>query len=53
LFSKAAGQVKGSKHSFVAAHWASPIHWAAKGWCIVHNFALPVIGEAFYLLQVP
>jgi dipeptidyl aminopeptidase/acylaminoacyl peptidase len=43
--SKAAGQVKGSKHSFVAAHWASPIHWAAKGWCIVDNFALPVIGE--------
>ena len=43
--SKAAGQVKGSKHLFVSAHWASPIHWAAKGWCVFDNFALPVIGE--------
>ncbi|KAL7440127.1 hypothetical protein ACHAXM_006996 [Skeletonema potamos] len=43
--SKAAGQVKGSKHVFVSAHWASPIHWAAKGWCIFDDFALPVIGE--------
>jgi dienelactone hydrolase len=43
--SKAAGQVKGSKHNFVSAHWASPIHWAAKGWCIFDDFALPVIGE--------
>lgn len=43
--SKAAGQVKGSKHMFVSAHWASPIHWAAKGWCVFDNFALPVIGE--------
>ena len=43
--SKAAGQVKGSKHLFVSAHWASPVHWAAKGWCIFDDFALPVIGE--------
>jgi len=43
--SKAAGQVKGSKHLFVSAHWASPIHWAAKGWCVFDNFSLPVIGE--------
>ena len=43
--SKSAGQVKGSKHMFVSAHWASPIHWAAKGWCVFDNFALPVIGE--------
>lgn len=42
---KAAGQVKGSKHRFVSAHWASPIHWAAKGWAIMDDFALPVIGE--------
>lgn len=42
---KAAGQVKGSKHRFVSAHWASPIHWAAKGWVIMDDFSLPVIGE--------
>ena len=42
---KAAGQVKSSKHRFVSAHWASPIHWAAKGWVIMDDFALPVIGE--------
>eukprot|EP00980_Cylindrotheca_fusiformis_P031743 scaffold26892_cov132-Cylindrotheca_fusiformis.AAC.3 len=42
---KAAGQVKGSKHKFVSASWASPIHWAAKGWAIMDDFALPVIGE--------
>mmetsp|Transcript_8184 Transcript_8184/g.19739 ORF Transcript_8184/g.19739 Transcript_8184/m.19739 type:complete len:860 (+) Transcript_8184:126-2705(+) len=43
--SKAAGQVKGSKHKFVSASWASPIHWAAKGWAIMDDFSLPVIGE--------
>lgn len=42
---KAAGQVKGSKHKFVSASWASPIHWAAKGWAIMDDFSLPVIGE--------
>ncbi|KAL7531427.1 hypothetical protein ACHAXR_004031, partial [Thalassiosira sp. AJA248-18] len=42
---KAAGQVKGSKHRFVSAHWASPVHWAAKGWVIMDDFSLPVIGE--------
>lgn len=41
----AAGQVNGSKHRFVSAHWASPIHWAARGWVIMDDFSLPVIGE--------
>lgn len=41
----AAGQVNGSKHRFVSAHWASPIHWAAKGWVVMDDFSLPVIGE--------
>ena len=43
--SKAAGQIKGSKHRFVSAHWASPIHWAAKGWAVMDDFSLPIIGE--------
>lgn len=43
--SKAAGQVKSSKHKFVSASWASPIHWAARGWVIMDDFALPVVGE--------
>uniref|UniRef100_A0A7S4ENG5 Peptidase S9 prolyl oligopeptidase catalytic domain-containing protein n=1 Tax=Pseudo-nitzschia australis TaxID=44445 RepID=A0A7S4ENG5_9STRA len=43
--SQAAGQIKGSKHRFVSAHWASPIHWAAKGWVVMDDFSLPVIGE--------
>lgn len=43
--SKAAGQIKGSKHRFVSASWASPVHWATKGWCIMDDFSLPVIGE--------
>jgi len=42
---KAAGQVKGSKHRFVQASWASPVHWAAKGWAVMDDFSLPVIGE--------
>jgi len=42
---KAAGQVKGSKHRFVSAHWASPIHWAAKGWTVMDDFSLPIVGE--------
>jgi dipeptidyl aminopeptidase/acylaminoacyl peptidase len=42
---EAAGQVNGSKHRFVSAHWASPIHWAAKGWVVMDDFSLPVIGE--------
>ena len=42
---KAAGQVKGSKHTFIRAHWASPIHWAAKGWVIMDDFSLPIVGE--------
>jgi dipeptidyl aminopeptidase/acylaminoacyl peptidase len=43
--SKAAGQVKSSQHRFVSASWASPVHWAAKGWAVMDDFALPVIGE--------
>ncbi len=43
--SKAAGQIKGSKHRFVSAHWASPIHWVAKGWVVMDDFSLPIIGE--------
>jgi dipeptidyl aminopeptidase/acylaminoacyl peptidase len=42
---KAAGQVQGSQHRFVSASWASPIHWAAKGWVVMDDFSLPVIGE--------
>ncbi|KAL7548389.1 hypothetical protein ACHAWF_011676 [Thalassiosira exigua] len=42
---KSAGQVKGSKHRFVSASWASPVHWAAKGWTIMDDFSLPVVGE--------
>lgn len=43
--SNAAGQVKASQHMFVSASWASPVHWAAKGWVVMDDFALPVIGE--------
>jgi hypothetical protein len=43
--SKAAGQVQGSQHRFVSASWASPVHWAAKGWAVMDDFSLPVIGE--------
>ena len=43
--SKAAGQIRASKHRFVSAHWASPIHWAAKGWVVMDDFSLPIIGE--------
>jgi dipeptidyl aminopeptidase/acylaminoacyl peptidase len=42
---KAAGQVQGSKHKFVSASWASPVHWAAKGWAVMDDISLPVIGE--------
>lgn len=37
--------MKGSKHTFIRAHWASPIHWAAKGWVIMDDFSLPIVGE--------
>ena len=50
--SKAAGQVKGSKHKFVSAHWASPIHWAAKGWAIMGKHILYSLMTLFALLFV-
>ena len=42
---KAVGQIQGSKHRFVLAHWASPVHWAAKDWDVMDDFSLPIIGE--------
>ena len=43
--SKAAGQIKFSKHRFLQANWGSPVHWAAKGWVIMDGFSMPIIGE--------
>lgn len=42
---QAASQVTGSSFTFVNAYWASPLFWAAKGWIIMDDISLPIVGE--------
>lgn len=41
---KAAGQVKGSPYRFPRISWGSPIYWVTRGYAIVDNADMPIVG---------
>lgn len=41
----AAGQVKGSPHRFTRISWGSPIYWVNRGFAILDNADMPIVGE--------
>ncbi len=41
----AASQVNGSPYEFIRVNWASPLFWLTRGYVIVEDFAMPIIGE--------
>jgi dipeptidyl aminopeptidase/acylaminoacyl peptidase len=41
----AAGQVKGSPYTFTRISWGSPIYWVTRGYAILDNAAIPIVGE--------
>jgi dipeptidyl aminopeptidase/acylaminoacyl peptidase len=40
-----AGQVKGSPHTFTRLSWGSPIYWVLRGYAILDNASIPIVGE--------
>jgi dipeptidyl aminopeptidase/acylaminoacyl peptidase len=40
-----AGQVKGSPHTFTRISSGSPIFWAVRGYAILNNASIPIVGE--------
>lgn len=40
-----AGQVKGSPHSFTRISWGSAIYWVMRGYAILDNASIPIVGE--------
>lgn len=41
----AAGQVKGSPYRFTRISWGSPIYWVNRGYAILDNADMPIVGE--------
>lgn len=41
----AAGRIKGSPHQFVRPGWGSPIYWATRGYAVLDQTDMPVVGE--------
>lgn len=41
----AAGRVKGSPHRFVRLSWGSPIYWVNRGYAVLDNADMPIVGE--------
>lgn len=41
----AAGQVRDSPYRFVRVGWSSPVIWVVRGYAVLDNPAMPVIGE--------
>ncbi len=41
----AASQVQGSKHTFTRISWASPVFWVLRGYAVVDNASMPIVGE--------
>jgi dipeptidyl aminopeptidase/acylaminoacyl peptidase len=41
----AAGQVRGSRHTFTRISWGSPIYWVMRGYAVLDNAAMPIVGE--------
>ena len=40
-----AGQVKGSPYAFIRISWGSPIYWVVRGYAILDNASIPIVGE--------
>ena len=41
----AAGQVSGSPYRFIRLSWASPLYWLLRGYAILDDPGMPIIGE--------
>jgi dipeptidyl aminopeptidase/acylaminoacyl peptidase len=39
-----ASQVKTSPYRFQHAHWSRPIMWVARGWAVLDDFSVPIVG---------
>lgn len=40
-----ASQVRGSQHTFVRISWASPLYWVTRGYAVMDNASMPIVGE--------
>lgn len=40
-----AGQVKGSPYTFTRLSWGTPIYWVTRGYAILDNASIPIVGE--------
>jgi len=40
-----AGQVKGSPYTFTRISWGSPIYWVVRGYAVLDNASIPIVGE--------
>jgi dipeptidyl aminopeptidase/acylaminoacyl peptidase len=40
-----AGQVKGSPYTFTRVSWGSPIYWVVRGYAVLDNASIPIVGE--------
>ncbi len=40
-----AGQVRGSPYTFTRINWGSPVYWAMRGYAILNNATIPIVGE--------
>lgn len=41
---EAAGQVKGSPYRFPRLSWGSPVYWVTRGYAVVDNADMPIVG---------
>ena len=44
--SSAAGQVKSSPYQFSKISWGSPIYWVTRGYAVMDNVDMPIVGES-------
>ncbi len=42
---EAASQVKGSPYRFIRLYWGSPLYWLTRGYAILDDPGMPVVGE--------
>ena len=42
----AAGQVKGSPYQFTRISWGSPVYWVTRGYAVLDNADMPIVGES-------
>ena len=40
-----AAQVRGSKYTFTRLNWASPVFWVTRGYAVLDNAEMPIVGE--------